>query len=341
MPSYETQDEVDAAFAALDELLAEREPARHVGCVNCGGTTFDRGSNPGANCCFYDVCRACGCIAENTYGMDDARALSLPYVSSNYKRIHHWHERISQLLLHESTIPEEHMQKIGKCLIDGGHTFINKDVIRTILRSLNMQVYIEKWLQIIQKVTGIEPPKPGNQLLNMLDQAFVELQEPFKYNKVMERKNFLNYNYVFCRLFQKLGCTQFCMFFPLIKSKQKLKSLDAMWEAMVSTIGWEVKPLVQVAPFAVKLDRLDALSQRIAQQYASQAPVETHTATSKMVFRKSDQHLLRELARRKPQAPRRLVRPELELQTLGSSVKRPRPAAGARPRLLPQSKRRR
>ena len=44
--------------------------------------------------------------------------------------------------------------------------------------------------------------------------------------KSSSRRNFLNYNYVFCRLFQKMGCTKFCMFFPLIRSKVKLRALD-------------------------------------------------------------------------------------------------------------------
>ena len=95
-------------------------------------------------------------------------------------------------------------------------------------------------IQIIQRCTGIEPPKPGNRLLIMLDDAFTELQGPFKHYKASGRKNFLNYNYVFCRLFQKLGCTQFCMFFPLIKSRQKLRALDEMWEGMVASLGWPI-----------------------------------------------------------------------------------------------------
>ena len=58
--------------------------------------------------------------------------------------------------------------QIAERLLDGTHPIINKDVIRGVLRSLNMQLYIEKWLQIIQRCTGIEPPKPGNWLLIML-----------------------------------------------------------------------------------------------------------------------------------------------------------------------------
>ena len=73
-----------------------------------------------------------------------------------------------------------------------------------------MQLYIEKWLQIIQRVTGVHPPMPGPLLIQQLDDLFLQLQVPFDDFRMKGRKNFLNYNYVFCRLFQKLGCPQFC-----------------------------------------------------------------------------------------------------------------------------------
>lgn len=335
MPDFATQDEVDAAFAALDEHLAERTADVQRGCVACGGFVFDRGANPGANCGYYDVCRQCGVIASNGFGRSDAWAAGPPRTSSNYKRIHHWHERISQLLLQESAIPHEHFVKIAERLLDGSFTVINKDVIRGVLRSLNMQLYIEKWLQIIQRCTGIEPPKPGSQLLMMLDSSFIELQEPFKHYKAGARKNFLNYNYVFCRLFQRLGCTLFCMFFPLIKSRQKLKALDEMWEGMVGSCGWDIKPLQPVAPFAVKLESPELLLQRIRQQGERPAPAVTSTAPTKTGFRRSDQRLLRELDRQTALKRPRSTPPAPALQRLGTSVKRPRSASGAKlPRLL-------
>ena len=144
------------------------------------------------------------------------------------------------------------------------------------------------------------------------------------------RKNFLNYNYVFCRLFQRLGCAQFSMFFPLIKSRQKLRALDEMWESMVRNIGWDVTPLQQIAPFAVKLEQPELLLQTIAQQVAYSTPAGTRTSSLRTVSRKSDQRLLHELHRQRLPKRRRSNQPEPELQTLGSSVKRPRSASAVR-----------
>ena len=337
MVAFWSQSDVDAAFADLDELLAVHEP-KPVGnvCRNCGGCEWVRGANPGHTQGYYDVCTGCGCVSDVGFGNTDDRRFPGRHSNSNYKRIHHWHERISQLLLQESAVPHEDFLRIAARLLDGSHAVINKDVIRGVLRSLNMQLYIEKWLQIIQRVTGIEPPKPGAKLLEMLDMSFVELQKPFANFKATGRKNFLNYNYVFCRLFQRLGCNQFCMFFPLIKSRQKLRALDEMWEAMVTNVGWESKPLQQVAPFAVKLEQPDLLLQKIVQQGAPVVPAAMRTAHLQTGCRKSDQRLLHALDRQRKPKRRRSNQPEPELQTLGSSVKRPRSASEVRLRRLLQ-----
>lgn len=248
-----TQDDIDRAFADLDSILAAERPTPHQPtgvCVQCGHQSLVRaGAFDGET-----VCDACGVIQPGIH-LPPEYYFPLPRKYSNYKRIHHWHERVSQLLLMESAIPDDEFKLIVAKLCDGTYSILNKDCIRAVLRSLNMQLYIEKWLQIIHRITGIMPPMPGPLLVWQLDQLFLDLQEPFEHYKAQGRKNFLNYNYVFCRLFQKIGCPQFCMFFPLIKSRQKLRALDDMWAHMTASIQWETPTLQVVAPFAVKLER--------------------------------------------------------------------------------------
>jgi len=326
--AYTDQAAVDAAFAQLDSLL---EPRVHQpGCVNCGSRLLDRCANTGANISYYDVCRECGAVQTESFGVGDAHYFTQRKVSSNYKRIHHWHERISQLMLGESRIPDDKFLQIAEVLCDGKHPVINKDVIRGVLRSLNMQLYIEKWLQIIQRVTLIEPPKPGGQLLNKLDDMFQELQVPFANFKAQGRKNFLNYNYVFCRLFQHLKCSQFSMFFPLIKSRQKLRALDQMWEQMVGYLDWDVTPLQIVSPFGVKFDQPQLQLQRIRQQADAATQVAMHKEPAKTGFRKSDQFLLHALDRQTSQARRRSTPPAQGLRTPVSKARSlPFASAGA------------
>jgi hypothetical protein len=225
----------------------------------------------------------------------------------------------------ESQIPHEQMFAIAEKLCDGTYSVINKDTVRAVLRSLNMQLYIEKWLQIIFRVTRIAPPIPGNMLVYKLDEMFQALQEPFDCFRTEKRKNFLNYNYVFCRLFQRLNCTQFCMFFPLIKSKMKLKQLDEMWDLMASSLSWEITPMAQVAPFAVRLEKPGLLLQQLASEYVPPVLAAIQIEPSKMVFRTLDRRSVDKLLRVTKR--HRSDQPEQEPQKAAVGVKRLRSTA--------------
>lgn len=280
------QDDIDRAFADLDYLICQERdsPPRSDGiCISCGGDSFTHAtsvsSHPGSI-----VCVSCGTVQSNLVIWDQMYCRTVPGRFSNYKRIHHWHERISQLVLLESQIPHDHMLKIARVLLDGSTLVLNKDSIRAALRSLKMQSYIEKWLQIIFRLTGMRPPVPGPCMLIHIDNMFMELQAPFDRIERGERKNFLNYNYVFCRLLQMTDCHRFCMFFPLIKSRQKLKALDSMWSDICVQLNWPVEPLQTMAPFAVHLSQPAALLDQLESSIADAAKAESQTEMSRTEY---------------------------------------------------------
>jgi hypothetical protein len=214
---------------------------------------------------------------------------SASWRSSNYKRIHHFHERLSQLVLAETSIPKQDMLCIARamCAANGPIT-LTKDSVRKVLRPLKMQRYIERWLQIIYRLTGERPPYISDMLIQQLDVLFVELQRPFDVMKCEGRKNFLNYNYVLRRLFQQVGCSKFCVFFPLIKSEAKLHQLDETWEKMAKLLNWGVEPLCRSAPFEALLsDPLAALAALEQSAEDSALPV-LRTAQMRMECRMLD-----------------------------------------------------
>lgn len=206
--------------------------------------------------CYADGCYVCSDCGEVSMQPVFEKARTFIQKFSNYKRIHHFHERISQFMLAESCIPEDDMQRIKEAFKASSFTSINKTNIRKVLRSLKMQKYIEKWLQIIFKITGAQPPVLTPRVCTQLDLMFIATQLPFMNTRPKNRKNFLNYNYVFNRLLQKLELTEFCMFFPLIKSKTKLAALDQMWYSICTALKWEYTQLRHVKPFCIKLNCL-------------------------------------------------------------------------------------
>ena len=237
-------------------------------CLACHGRNFVY-NGPGSGEPGARVCLDCGAVDAscNYYETRYGRAISTR--SSNYKRIHHWHERISQLLLLESAISDDHMDQIHTAFMESEFKVYNKDTIRAILRSLDMQLYIEKWLQIMYRLTGVAPPVPGPVLLDQLDELFLVIQNAFDICSSKNRKNFLNYNYVLCRLLQKMKCYDYCMFFPLMKSKQKLAALDTIWKDMMNFMNWPYAPLAATQPFSVHIPAHGSLS--CPRQHASAA----------------------------------------------------------------------
>ena len=327
MAAYTQQEDVDRAFADYDSALLTVNPRPSYAtrgtllCVGCNHSHFTF-NNTGANEPGARVCDNCGAVQPGPILYDYMFGRTIPTRTSNYKRIHHWHERISQLMLMESQIPPQHMVAIATKLLDGTYTIISKDTIRAVLRSLGLQVYIEKWLQIIERCTGVLPPCPGPIVLQRLDTLFLELQRPFDAHKITTRRNFLNYNYVFCRLFQQMGCTKFCMFFPLIRSKVKLRALDDMWTKMASSIGWPTPPLQQVVPFSVRLEQPAVLLQQLVLRCASAAPVVHQIAPMKTAIQTWDRR--RSAAHPPVRAERRSMPPEQRPQTLALRLKRKR-----------------
>ena len=328
--AYTEQTDVDRAFADYDSarLTVNPRPAYAsrdaMLCVNCDSHIHTY-NNSGSRDAGARVCNHCGLVQSGNIIFEQMFGAKLTNRTSNYKRIHHWHERISQLMLMESQIPTEHMLSIGERLLDGSHATMSKDTVRTVLRSLGLQVYIEKWLQIIERCTGILPPCPGPVVLERMDALFTELQRPFRAHKLASRRNFLNYNYVFCRLFQLMGCTKFCMFFPLIRSKAKLNALDDMWRPMASSLGWKVPPLQQVTPFSVRVVKPAALLQTLKDRCASLKPVEPRIMPKRMEVRMWDRRP--SLLYLPVREPRRLIPSEQRPQTLSLRLKRKRNAA--------------
>ena len=170
------QELLDQVFHDLDTCLQPATTAEAVStrrCVNCNEyeLLYDGpgGSHPGAA-----VCSNCGVVQSSLVIWDTMCGADNTHYKSNYKRIHHWHERISQLLLLETRIDNREMLQIGRSLYAGKFYVLNKDFIRQVLRSLGLQLHIEKWLQIIYRLTDIAPPQPGPQLLGVLDQMFID-----------------------------------------------------------------------------------------------------------------------------------------------------------------------
>jgi hypothetical protein len=162
---------------------------------------------------------------------------------NGYKRMNHFSELLNQFQGKESTeIPNEVFEKIideiNKLRIEDLST-LNNYTIRAILKKLNLNFYYEHIPFIINKLNGIPPPSINRELEDKLRQMFKEVQEPFILYKPKNRKNFLNNNYVFRKLFELLEADHLLSSFPFLKSKEKLYEHDQIWKKICEYNNWQ------------------------------------------------------------------------------------------------------
>lgn len=162
--------------------------------------------------------------------------------ASGYKRMNHFSELLNQFQGKESTeIPnqvfEMIIQELKKLRIDDLST-LNNPTLRAILKKLNLNSYYEHIPYIINKLNGLPSPSLTRELEDKLRQMFREIQEPFMLFKPPDRKNFLNNNYVFHKLFELLEQDNFLPYFPYLKSREKLQEHDEIFEKICKYNNW-------------------------------------------------------------------------------------------------------
>ena len=159
-----------------------------------------------------------------------------------YKRINHFNEWLAQFQAKESTdIPEDVYEKIlfeikKQRLLDKN---ITPHRMRIILKKLGFNKYYEHVQHIINKVSGVPPPKITREVEEKFRQMFKEAQEPFTLYCPKNRKNFLSYSYTLHKFCQLLELDDFLPCFPLLKSRDKLKEQDRIWKKICEYLSWQ------------------------------------------------------------------------------------------------------
>jgi Zn ribbon nucleic-acid-binding protein len=194
------------------------------------------------------VCMECGHSDQIIVDMEKINFKDPFYEnkSTGYKRMNHFSELMNQFQAKESTdipssifnliISEIKKQKITNP-VD-----LNKKRMRTILKKLELNQYFEHIPFIINRLTELPPPTITRDSEEKLKSMFKEIQKPFKMYRPKQRKNFLNYNYVFHKFFELLEMDQFLPHFPLLKSASKLREQDELWEKICKYLKWEFIP---------------------------------------------------------------------------------------------------
>ena len=161
---------------------------------------------------------------------------------NTYRRSNHCSELLNQKQGKESTeIDGKIFQSIVNELYVIGVTdlqTITSSTIKTVLKNIGLSSKAEHTVYIINKLNGIPPPTISRELEEKVKQMFSDAEEAWLIFKKKNRKNFMNTNYVFHKIFELLGEDDEATKYPYL-APDKLEEHDELWEDICDYLRWE------------------------------------------------------------------------------------------------------
>jgi uncharacterized Zn finger protein (UPF0148 family) len=208
-------------------------------CINCN-TAREEITSEGTL-----VCPKCG-SEEYALVVSDFPSFRDPPKERNnyaYKKINHLNEILNQFQAKESTIiPEDVMNEvileIRKRRIANIADLTEED-IRQILKKLNRSKYYEHRAHILSRLNGNPPPTITPEIEEKIRAMFQDIQAPFLLYCPDDRTNFLSYSYILYKFFELLELDEYKIYFPLLKSRDRLIAHDQIWKKICDYLQWE------------------------------------------------------------------------------------------------------
>lgn len=188
------------------------------------------------------VCNLCGSIDEVIINCDKPNFKDVPNDKSQYTydRRHHFKELINQIQGKESTeIPQEVIKQIKKEIkkYKIPVNSVNKTIMRKILKKNNLVKYYEHIANILTTINPDAVIRFTEDQEKKLFYMFDCIQEPFIRFCPEERKNLINYNYIFYKFCQILKLdNSYKDYFTLLKSRPKLAQHEKIWKQIIQKI---------------------------------------------------------------------------------------------------------
>lgn len=207
----------------------------------------------GAKCVFDSresvlVCEVCGISKPHTYSstrnLSYTEEINMNAVSSySYKRLNHLSEWLSTLQAKQNTdIPEAVIEAV-KNEFKKQRTLTRGEIkpgkVRAFLKKLGLSKYYEHTALITNMLNGVPPPQLPAELEAKIKTLFLQIQAPFQKHCPPSRKNFLSYSFCLNKLVTLLGYEEYVIYFPLLKSTEKLWACEKIWKAICQELGWE------------------------------------------------------------------------------------------------------
>lgn len=235
-------------LAALDPLSypidEHLETVKDV-CRNCDGEEFVPWE--GEQCCVV-----CGYILPNSkdmlhFSFKEMSTLSMQ-PNPTYKKINHFNEWLNSVTNRStSVVPDVIIQAIQKEMEKDqitDPTELDKKTVRLYLKRLGQSKYYDSSASIICTIAKIPPLNMPLELEAQLRDMFKQIQGPYERVKPPTRSSFLSYSYVIHQMLKLLDYPEFLSAFPLLKSQDKLRQQDQIWEGICNILDWLYIPTI-------------------------------------------------------------------------------------------------
>jgi hypothetical protein len=194
------------------------------------------------------VCESCGSSRPHTYSstrnLSYTEEVNLNTISAySYKRFNHLQEWLSTLQAKQNTdIPESVIEGV-KNEFKKQRTSMRGDIkpgkVREFLKKLGLSKYYEHTALITNMLNGVPPPQLPAELEAKIKTLFLQIQAPFQKHCPASRTNFLSYSFVLHKLVTLLGYDEYVIYFPLLKSTEKLWACEKIWKSICHELNWE------------------------------------------------------------------------------------------------------
>lgn len=178
-----------------------------------------------------------------TYDQENTGSVTINFA---YKRINHLTEHLACFQGKESTnIPQEVIDALRsefkkQRITDSKE--ITPTKVRAFLRKLKLNKYYEHSVMITFMLNGIPPPSIDQRTEDLLKTMFKDIQWSFERNRPKGRVNFLSYSYCIRKMCELIERDDIAVFFPFLKSHEKLEIQDKMWKNICKDLNYEFIP---------------------------------------------------------------------------------------------------
>jgi hypothetical protein len=188
---------------------------------------------------FENICSDCGTYYDApTYEVYDLYNYNKK-PQFTYKKLTHFKEVLSNFQGRECKPIPQHVLSIIKNEVNNDMKYLNKYVLKGILKKHKFTKYVENVNSILFILTGKQPPCIPRTIELKLIQYFKLIVNVFDMHKPSSRINFFNYYYVLYKLFELMNIDYLLIHVPRLKSKHRILEHDKIWRCVCESLNFE------------------------------------------------------------------------------------------------------